>query len=238
MGTDNLAIDKDLLEKYFTQGDLVRIMQGNHKGETGMVTDTSKGIVVKMDRTQREVRVNKNVLKIKGEHDNDMSKLMELNSSAMHKELQNTKTDSEIYKVSDIIMFNEMKSYGYIIQVQGDMLKVICDQGSVCRVRLTEIDQKIVYDKKAFTRDSCHNILSIDDVVKCNKDRNPGKKGIVKNICKSCVFLWDPKDFAHSSGIFVESPLNVLILGTEFLKTNMTDSNIVMPNKIGRDKML
>ena len=112
--TDNLAIDKDLLEKYFNQGDLVRIMQGNHKGETGIVTETSKGIVVKMDRTQREVRVNKNVLKIKGEHDNDMSKLMELNSSVIT-DLQSTKTNSEIYKVGDIIVFNEMKSYGYII---------------------------------------------------------------------------------------------------------------------------
>ena len=66
------------------------------------------------------------------------------------------------------------------------------------QVRLTEIDKKLPYDKKNFTRDQAGNILSIDDVVKISSDNKTlkGKKGIVKNICKQCLFLWDPKDYS------------------------------------------
>jgi transcription elongation factor len=86
-------------------------------------------------------------------------------------------------------------------------------------VRLTEIDKKLIYNHKAFTRDATGNIIQIDDVVKCSGQQAiyKNKKGIVKNICKNCLFLWDPKDFAQTSGIFVENPRNVSILGTEFL---------------------
>ena len=35
---DNLAIEKNCVEKYFEQGDLVRLIEGKYKGETGMVT--------------------------------------------------------------------------------------------------------------------------------------------------------------------------------------------------------
>ena len=101
-----------------------------------------------------------------------------------------------------------------------DLLKVMNDQGIIARVRLTEVDTKQVYDPKAFTRDSVGHIIQIEDVVKCSSEQSPfrNKKGIVKNICKNCLFLWDPKDFAQSSGIYVESARNVMILGTEFLK--------------------
>ena len=98
------------------------------------------------------------------------------------------------------------------------------DRGSITRVRLTEIDKKLPFDRKAFTKDSIGNVLSIDDVVKVSAETSPYRfrKGVVKNICKNCLFLWDPKGFTQSSGLFVENPRNVLILGTEFLKTDAT----------------
>ena len=35
---DNLGIEKTFVVKYFEQGDLVRLIDGKYKGETGMVT--------------------------------------------------------------------------------------------------------------------------------------------------------------------------------------------------------
>lgn len=118
-------------------------------------------------------------------------------------------------------------------------MKILSDQGEITRVRLTEIDKNLPIDRKAFTRDQIGNILSIDDVVKCvGTSSFKGKKGIIKNICKSCVFLWDPKDFAHSGGIFCENIRSVVILGTEFLKGDNTNTAVAGQNKIFRDKLV
>ena len=52
--------------------------------------------------------------------------------------------------------------------------------------------------------------MQIDDVVKCTAASEfKNKKGIIKNMCKTCLFLWDPKDFAQTNGIFVEHTRNV-----------------------------
>ena len=73
--------------KYFEIGDQVRIMDGKYKGETGMVTDVNndptklevKGNktvlyhpICKLDKSQREIRVSRNNLKLKGDHDKDV----------------------------------------------------------------------------------------------------------------------------------------------------------------------
>lgn len=108
------------------------------------------------------------------------------------------------------------------------------------KVRLTEIDKKLAYDKKMYTRDCIGNILTVDDVVKVNGEQSihKNKKGIIKNICKNCLFLWDPKDYAQSGGIFVEYIRNVMILGTEFLKGDPANKAVASLNKILKDKLI
>lgn len=126
---------------------------------------------------------------------------------------------SEAYKVGEMILYNGNKTYGYIIQVMDDFVKIVSDQGMITRIRLSDIDKICPMDRKAYARDSIGNILSIDDVVRCQgSSQYKGKKGVIQNICKNCVFLWDAKDFIQSRGIFVETTRNVLILGTEFLE--------------------
>lgn len=95
-------------------------------------------------------------------------------------------------------MFNGNKTYGFIIQVLDDYLKVVNDQGMLMRINLTEVDKKIETNKKVTARDMTGNVLSIDDVVKCSQMSNyRNKKGVIKNICKNCLFLSDPKDFVQ-----------------------------------------
>ena len=67
-------------------------------------------------------------------------------------------------------MYQGSKTYGYIIQVMDDFVKIINDQGTITRVRLTEIDKKLPFDKKAISRDCMGNIVQIDDVVKCSNE--------------------------------------------------------------------
>ena len=82
--------------KYFEIGDQVRIMEGKYKGETGMVTDVNNDPtkielkssagqktvlyhpICKLDKSQREIRVHRNNLKLKGDHDKDVQRLVDL----------------------------------------------------------------------------------------------------------------------------------------------------------------
>ena len=193
--------------------------------------------VVKLDKSQREVRANKNYLRLKTDNDKDLQRLVEKGTNMKISGHGDIKT-GENFKVGELIIFNGNKTFGYILAVQDDFVKILNDQGVISRVRLTEIDKKIPFDRKAYTRDQMGNGLGIDDVVKCvDQSTFKGRKGIIKNICKSCVFLWDPKDFAHSNGIFCENTRNIQILGTEFLKGDNQNTTVAGLNRIMRDKM-
>ena len=143
-----------------------------------------------------------------------------------------------IYKVGEIVVYNQGKIYGYVLQVLDDFVKVINDHCNITKIRLSEIDKKIPFEKKAFTRDAAGHILYLEDVVKVCEGYNKGKKGTIKNIQKNTLFLYDPNNFAQSSGIFVENIRNVLILGTEFLKGDPHNKAVAPMNKIIRDKLI
>ena len=194
--------------------------------------------VVKLDKSQRELRANKNYLRLKTDHEKDLSRLLEMGTNLKISGFQGDNRLCENYKVGEIIIFNGNKTFGYILAVQDDFVKILNDQGVISRVRLTEVDKKMPFDRKAYTRDQMGNGLGIDDVVKCvDQSVYKGRKGIIKNICKPCVFLWDPKDFAHSGGIFCESTRYIQILGTEFLKGDNQNTAVAGLNRIMRDKM-
>jgi len=59
------------------------------------------------------------------------------------------------YRVGDMVQYNNAKSFGYVIQVQSDLVKVVNDQGCMQRIQLVEIDKLVSIDPKAYTRD-CH----------------------------------------------------------------------------------
>jgi transcription elongation factor len=65
--TDNLDIERNLVVKYFEQGDPVRVVEGNYQGETGVVMNVDEDNImmpiVKIDSTQRELAINTNNLK-------------------------------------------------------------------------------------------------------------------------------------------------------------------------------
>lgn len=136
-------------------------------------------------------------------------------------------------------MYNGNKIYGFIIQVLDDYLKVVNDQGMLVRINLTEVDKKIETNTRVTARDMMGNVLSIDDVVKCSQMSNyKNKKGVIKNICKNCLFLCDPKDFAQHNGIFTEKAINVTILGNEFLQGDQDNKTVALQNRIVRDKLV
>lgn len=108
----------------------MRIIDGKYKGETGIVTfvkEDEKEVnhpIVKLDKSQRELKVNINIIKLKTDHDKDVQRLVEMGSklgigsSGGNSVWSTSASESrfyEIYRVGEVIMYDGSKTYGYII---------------------------------------------------------------------------------------------------------------------------
>lgn len=82
------------VDKYFEQGDAIRIIDGKYCGETGIITEVQKELedlkdekdekmkkfllhpMIKLDKTKRELRINRNFIKLKTDMVKDSQKLL------------------------------------------------------------------------------------------------------------------------------------------------------------------
>ena len=70
-------------------------------------------------------------------------------------------------------------------------------------------------------------MIQLDDVIKVSDQKSMfnGYKGIIKSICKSCIFLYEPALLKTSFGIFAEQPRNVRIQGSELFSNQDSFNN-------------
>ena len=63
-------------------------------------------------------------------------------------------------------------------------------------------------------------MIQIDDAIIISNRSSPlyNKTGVIKNICRNCLFLWDTEFLDFSNGIFTEKCSNVTIKGSELLQ--------------------
>lgn len=86
--TDNLQIKREYLERHFDVNDQVRIVSGKYAGETALITEEAqlpvkvssnrKIFMVKLDRSQLEVRVDRENIRLKNDQTKDIKKLIEM----------------------------------------------------------------------------------------------------------------------------------------------------------------
>lgn len=75
-------------------------------------------------------------------------------------------------------------------------------------------------DRRRTVRDTMGNTIQLDDVVFVSnrQSKRYNQRGYIKNICRNCLFLWDPAFMDKSNGIFTEKCGNVTIAGYELMR--------------------
>ena len=118
---DKLSLQKACVVKYFEVGDMIRIAQGKYSGETGIVTsvvnetnmktkkkenDIGFHPVIKLDKSQREMRINRNMLKMKTDHDQEFqqNEFMKRSGLALNGPTESLYKD---FKVGEVIKYNK-----------------------------------------------------------------------------------------------------------------------------------
>ncbi len=111
-----LTVDVSMVTKYFEPGDMVRIIEGKYKGETGQVIDVEdlKASVV-LDVSSQEIKIYTNYLKLKSETDTNLAVALTVKQNGVKVN----------YEANDLVNFAGNKHLGLVLQKHDDYLKII-----------------------------------------------------------------------------------------------------------------
>jgi transcription elongation factor len=158
------------------------------------------------------------------------------------KDLQRGAQESS-YTVGDVVIFNQNKTHGYVIEVESHQVKVVDESDRVQYVPLTNIDKRIVFDrrKRVLAKDSMGNALQLEDVVNVTAKTSKycNFNGIIKNIHNNVLFLWDAQFKHRSNFIYAEKARNVTVKGHELTRNSRkTQQGLASQNRIARHPLL
>ena len=171
------------LVKFFDIGESVRILQGVHSGEPGVVIDIcqpdKKHAVVLMEHTKAELKVLITNLRKREELDPNckftLSQFLIENSKNEVK--TGMKQVSEVFNAGDMVLFDNYSTLGLILQVHLDSLKVLTQSNITEIVKLSAVSKKFdietrgISGKRPMKRppvvtDKFHNSITMNTIVK------------------------------------------------------------------------
>ncbi|KJE92244.1 transcription factor Tat-CT1 [Capsaspora owczarzaki ATCC 30864] len=179
---EELRVPASLLRKAFILGDHIKVIAGNHEGETGLVTRVDDKIVTFVsDLTMKEMKVFAKDSQIATEVTSGLDKLGQF----------------ELY---DLVQLDP-QTVACITKIEKDSFKVLDQNGSVQRIEPRAISQKR-NSKFSMSLDGEHNSIQADDIVKIMDGAFTGRQGTIKHIYRSVAFV-HCREVIENSGILV-----------------------------------
>ncbi|KAJ3075374.1 transcription elongation factor spt5 [Podochytrium sp. JEL0797] len=210
-----IRIDAKDLRKRFDEGDHVKVILGNHAGETGLVIKvTSNVATVLSDATYKPIQVF--IKDLRGRN--------ESSSAAMMQSIYDIDDPVQIKlsivavvfllpfsNVSDQIHFfpTSQNDAGVVIKVETGTVTVMNQFGTVSKLPVQQILRKID-NKNVRTSDANGRTLAPRDSVIV---KETGRRGAVIHIFRTFVFIKSREVMEHG-GLFVTRPNGVELLGT------------------------
>ena len=97
-------VDNDSVTKFFEPGDVVRVIEGRYKGETGLLTKLEgKFAYIALDQSYKEIKIYVNNLKLKSELDQNILPSL----------IDNKKSNN--YSANDMISYNNNKCVAVVL---------------------------------------------------------------------------------------------------------------------------
>ncbi|XP_031090783.1 protein RNA-directed DNA methylation 3 isoform X2 [Ipomoea triloba] len=114
------------------------------------------------------------------------------------------------FEVDDLVFFGR-KDFGIIIGTEKENVYKIMKEGSegpvLVTVQLREL-RAACFDRKLFTvKDQHKNTISINDIVRVLDGPSKDRQGIVKQIYKGVIFLYDEMGEEHNRYVCVKAPV-------------------------------
>jgi transcription elongation factor SPT5 len=194
-----LSFPLDEVEKYFEQGEHVKVVAGRAAGVTGTVVRVEgERITILTDINYEEVQVFSSDV----QETNEVSTGLDVVGQ---------------FKLHDLILLQSaaasaaMPSVGVIIKLEKNVLQVIDNNGKVRAVRPADA-QPQKKSQLGYALDSEQRLMGQGDMVKITDGTNKGKQGTIRHIFRNHLFLHSPARM-ENSGIFVVKARQVSLMG-------------------------
>ncbi|KAG4101159.1 transcription elongation factor Spt5 [Neocallimastix lanati (nom. inval.)] len=194
LDTGLLTFPANQLRKRFLEGDHVKVINGKHKDETGLVLKIVGSIItVLSDLTLKEIVV----------FSKDLRAATEI-----------TSTVSTIgpYDIHDLVQIG-YNNVGVIIKIDRDMCKVLDNYGQVQQISSKNLGQK--HNRKALATDAHGNTISPGDTVQTTDLQK--RKAVILHVYRGLAFLYS-REYPENEGVFYEKTDNILLVNGKNMK--------------------
>eukprot|EP01091_Cochliopodium_minus_P011260 TRINITY_DN3142_c0_g1_i1.p1 TRINITY_DN3142_c0_g1~~TRINITY_DN3142_c0_g1_i1.p1 ORF type:complete len:980 (-),score=342.92 TRINITY_DN3142_c0_g1_i1:90-2981(-) len=166
-----LRFAEEELEKFFQSGDHVKVLEGRHKGETGLI-----------------IKVEENFIYILSD-ENKLNQIVVLKQDIQESnEVSVGKLKLGNYSLHDLVKIQGTRNVGVVIKIETDTFRLLDNTGLIKVLRLPEMGQKMrIKDATSFDKNA--NQISVDDTIKIEDGKYKGRTGKVVHIFRFYIFL-------------------------------------------------
>ena len=229
-GVENATVKVKAMEvrKWFKTGNKVKVIEGKHSGETG--------IVIKVDMVTQVCTILSDISKQEIEAFSSDLAQHASGSFAGQEALGN-------YRLGDLVALED-PVFGVIIKVERDACQVLTNgstpEKAVVKVaRLPDIRRRII-TKSLQAQDSQLSPISVNDMVGIVVGPGKGRRGLVKHVYRGVLFI-HCKDLVEHAAYIVTRSKNCAVAGGTMsfsqrgpgLDPSMTPSHAMMSPYIG-----
>lgn len=195
------------LRKVFALGDHVKVIEGKHTDQTGLVIKLDGDSVVFIsDQTQEDVRVFANYL-------------IKATDSSTSADMVNS-----LYEIKDLVQLNA-STFGIIVKAETGFYGILTSDGRLMNVKPTGISSKLKLTRREQVATDRNGLtIKVGDSVKENVG-DKKKEGTILHIYKNILFV-ESRELSENLGVFVTNALNVSTVSTK---------NLIVSRNLGPD---
>ena len=195
-----LTIPPSDLRKIFDEGDHVRIVEGKHSDETGLVIKIEgDSVLLVSDQSKEDVKVFANYL-VKA---TDASSTVE----------KRVGSGASKYDIKDLVELSAA-TVGVIVKAESNIFEVLTSDGRLIDVRPSAIASKVKQSRREqIATDRNGFTIKVGDTVK-ESSGEKGREGVILHIYKNTLFV-KSNDIIENLGIFVANRMGVSTVSTK-----------------------
>ncbi|PIK60626.1 putative transcription elongation factor SPT5 isoform X2, partial [Apostichopus japonicus] len=189
---DLLEFPSHELQKFFQVGDHVKVIEGRHEGDTGLIVRVEDNVVFMVsDLTMDEIKVAPKTLQLCQEMGTGVDSMGQ-------------------FSLQDLVQLDP-QTVGVIVRLEKESMQVLNIHGKLVHVKPQALSKK-KENRNALALDAEQNSIQSKDIVKVVDGPHSGRQGQIQHVFRSYIFLHS-RLMTENGGMFVCRARHVVLAG-------------------------
>lgn len=189
---DLLEFPAHELQKFFQVGDHVKVIEGRHEGDTGLIVRVEDNVVFMVsDLTMDEIKVAPKTLQLCQEMGTGVDSMGQ-------------------FSLQDLVQLDP-QTVGVIVRLEKESMQVLNIHGKLVHVKPQALTKR-KENRNALALDAEQNSIQSKDIVKVVDGPHSGRQGQIRHVFRSYIFLHS-RLMTENGGMFVCRARHVVLAG-------------------------